>query len=375
MKIGILTFHCAVNYGAVLQAYALKEVLYRMGHDVHVIDYRPSYLTNVYHPLFYRPGLKSLVKASGWIEWFHFIKVCIRKIIRNRKFKAFAINYLSLDRTAMSGVADNYDTIICGSDQIWNPDLTGKRFDEIFFGLLPNARNVKVISYAASVGYMDNLKGHEAELAAYLKGLSVISVREKQLAEYISALAPDFLPIPITVVDPVILAGRDIFDAIASEKPLIERPYLLYFSLWNNSMLLQYAQTIAKEKNFAFIELTTYYERVPGRKLYKPASPTEFCSLFKYAHYVVCSSFHGMVFSILFNKQFIVYADAEKGLDRFVSLLNELDLIDRLVSSHADFTIRLHPLLMVSIDYSMVNKKLSDLRQQSLDWLQNALKQ
>lgn len=371
MKIGILTFHCAVNYGAILQAYALKEVLCRMGYDAHVIDYRPDYLTTVYHPFFGRPGLRSLVNTSGWILWYHFIKGGIRKIIRNQKFKTFAADYLSLDQTAMSEIAGKYDVIVCGSDQIWNPDITGQRLDEVFFGILPNTSNVKVISYAASVGYTGNLKGYETELMTYLRGLSAISVREKNLVEYISALDSNLLS--TTVVDPTILAGRGVFDAISSEKSLIEKPYLLYFSLFDNPTLRQNAWTTAIEKNLEFIELTTYYERVPGQQIYKPASPAEFCSLFKYAHYVVCSSFHGMVFSILLNRQFIVYADAKRGLDRFVSLLNELGLMDRLISSHADFVTRWHSLKAV-IDYSTVDTKLADLRQQSLNWLQNALK-
>lgn len=372
MKIGILTFHCAVNYGAILQVYALKEVLCRLGHDAHVIDYRPNYQTTVYQPFFNRPGLRSLVRISGWILWYHFIKGGIRKIIRNLKFKTFAADYLSLDQTAMSDVADKYDVVICGSDQIWNPNITGQRLDEAFFGVLPNIQNIKVISYAASVGNIENLKGHEAELVTYLRGLSAISVREKNLAEYISALDSNLLS--ATVVDPTILAGRVVFDAISSERSLIEKPYLLYFSLSDNSMLRQNTRAIAIEKKLEFIELTTYYERVPGQQISKPASPVEFCSLFKYAHYVVCSSFHGMVFSILFNRQFIVYADTKRGLDRFVSLLNELGLMERLISSHVDFVTRWHS-LKTAIDYSTVDTKLADLRQQSLDWLQNALKQ
>lgn len=343
-----------------------------MGHDTHVIDYRPDYLKIAYYPFSNRPGLRSLVNISGWILWYHFVKGGIRKIIRNKKFKTFAVDYLSLDQIAISDVAGKYDVIVCGSDQIWNPYLTGQRLDKYFFGILSSTRKTKVISYAASVGYIGNLKGHETELLTYLRGLSAISVREKNLAEYISALDSNLLS--TTVVDPTILAGRGVFDAISSEKSLIERPYLLYFSLLDNPTLRQNARAIAVEKNLEFIELTTYYERVPGQQIYKPASPAEFCSLFKHAHYVVCSSFHGMVFSILFNRQFIVYADAKRGLDRFVSLLNELGLMDRLISSHADFITRWHSLKTV-IDYSTVDTKLADLRQQSLDWLQKALKQ
>lgn len=372
MKVGILTFHRAVNYGAILQTYALKEVLCRMRHDVYVIDYRPDYLKIAYHPFSNRPGLRSLVNVSGWILWYHFIKGGVRKIIRNRKFRTFAADYLSLDKTVMSDVADKYDVIVCGSDQIWNPDITGQRLDEVFFGVLPNTSNVKVISYAASVGNIKNLKGHETELLTYLRGMSAISVREKNLAEYISAL--DLNLLSATVVDPTILAGRGVFDAISSEKSLIEKPYLLYFSLLDNPTLRQNARSIAIEKNLEFIELTTYYERVLGQQIYKPASPAEFCSLFKHAHYVVCSSFHGMVFSILFNRQFIVYADVKRGLDRFVSLLNELELMDRLISSHMDFITRWNS-LKAAIDYSTVDTKLTDLRQESLDWLQNVLKQ
>ena len=80
-----------------------------------------------------------------------------------------------------------------------------------------------------------------------------------------------------------------------------------------------------------------------------------------------------MAFSILFNRQFIVYAGAVQGLDRFVSLLSELGLMDRLISSDDDFAARRHS-LMTAIDYSAINTKLDDLRRHSLDWLRNTLK-
>ncbi|MDE6461762.1 MAG: polysaccharide pyruvyl transferase family protein [Muribaculaceae bacterium] len=369
MKIGILTFHCATNYGAVLQTYGLKEVLCRMGHDVRVIDYRPGYLVDAYKTWQGRPGFKSLVKSYGWSLWIDFLINNYRKEIRNRKFELFVERHLSLDKKTLSKSIQEYDVIVCGSDQIWNPYITGYQLDNAFFGILPNASNAKLVSYAASVGHIVNLRGYEKVFVDKLKHLSSISVRENNLADYILSLNSGFSV--DVVVDPTILAGINVFETLCAKRSLIKGSYLLYFDLFNDSRLRQTAKLIAKEKKLQFIELTTYHERVAGQKILAPASPNEFCTLFKYADYIICASFHGMVFSILFNRQFVVYANPERGLDRFVSFLNDVGLSDRLIKSYA----QLENLQIVSkvVDYDTVNSQLMRMQNHSLNWLRKAL--
>lgn len=370
MKIGILTFQSAINYGAILQTYALKEVLCQMGHEVHVIDYKPHYITESYRILAERPGLRSLTTFTGWKLWYRFIKVACRRFVRKSKFKDFARKNFSLDKTQTDDLASSYDVVICGSDQIWNPNITGGALDDVFFGKLVEGKTSKVISYAASVGSIEKLNAFKDDFAAKLKNFSAISVRENNLSDYISSITGGHISSTI-VVDPTILAGREVFESLIKER-LVEKPYLLYFDLANINEFRVEARRIAREKGLEFVELTTYHDYVSGQKLYKPASPTEFCSLIKYADLVVTTSFHGTVFSILFNRLFVSYSTSF-ARDRFKCLLNDLGISERLVQSSQDFDSRCNE-LFTAIDYELVNNKLAGLKEKSLKWLESSLK-
>lgn len=370
MRIGILTFQSAINYGAILQTYALKEVLCQMGHEVHVIDYKPHYITESYRILAGRPGLRSLTTFTGWKLWCRFLKVACRRFVRKSKFKDFARKKLSLDKTQTDDLTSSYDVVICGSDQIWNPNITGGALDDVFFGKLVDGKTSKVISYAASVGSIEKLNAFRDVFAAKLTNFAAISVRESNLRDYIHSLNPKYYSIT-TVADPTILAGREVFDSLCTRR-LVKKPYLLYFDLANVKELRATACGIAKDKGLEFIELTTYHDYVPRQKLYKPASPSEFCSLFKYAEFVVTNSFHGTVFSILFNRSFLTNPTSF-ARDRFKCLLSDLGICERLVQSPQDFDSRCNDLL-TDIDYTLVNNKLAGLKEKSLKWLENSLK-
>lgn len=369
MKIGILTFHCAVNYGAVLQAYGLKQVLCSLGFEAHIIDYRPTYLVAAYKAWQQRPGLRSLTQTNGWVLWYKHFKACGRRYLRNKRFRSFCQRYLDIDKTQLSEIAKEYEVVVCGSDQIWNSKITGENLDPVYFGILLGGNQIKSIAYGASVGNNSNLHGHEEEFARMLRQMSAISVREYQLADHIARICPD---VPINVVaDPTILAGRDVFDHIASPK-LVINPYLLYFDLTNDNRLRERAKAIADAKGLEFIELTTYHEYVDGQKLFSPVSPAGFCSLFKYADHVVSSSFHGTVFSILFEKQFEVFIYKNLAPDRIMCLLSELGIENRLLNEYSEFESR-HEELAAPINYKPLRIRLNELRQTSLNFLTNAL--
>lgn len=369
MKIGILTFHCATNYGAVLQVYALKSTLSQMGHDVHVIDFRPNYLTDYYIAWQPRPGLRSLASTEGRKRWHDYLISGSRRSRRNKSFEKFSRKHLALDSRPLSEISAGYDVLLCGSDQIWNPDITDRKLDQVYFGILPGDTHPKRIAYGASAGSNSKLDGLHRDFANDLRQMDAVSVRETNLAELISDLCPE--QNVETVVDPTILAGREIFDALAPKR-LVEKPYLLYFDLANDASLRSRAKKMARERDLEFIEVTTYHEIVPGQKLFRPASPAEFCSLFKYAEFAVVTSFHGTVFSILFQRPFIAYAYSECSIDRFHSLLNQLGLESRLVMNYDDFDAR-HDELLKFIDYTAVNESLDKLRSKSLAWLKKAL--
>ena len=151
MKIGILTFHCAHNYGAVLQCYAMQEFLRCKGHDVEVINYRPKYLLEPYKTFKVKRFLskKPIRLSKGVIIEFILFPTRLKRF---NGFEKFIKNRLSLsEKATCSSISPKYDVYIAGSDQIWNPKIT-HGFDSVFFADFPFIKNMKkYISYAASM--------------------------------------------------------------------------------------------------------------------------------------------------------------------------------------------------------------------------------
>lgn len=362
MKIGILTFHCAINYGAVLQAYGLQEFLRGLGHDVFVIDYRPKYLTKPYRAfnyLFY-----SYSTIGQYIKGF--IRSCLIYPIRykrNRNFFKFIKKYLKLCSLDLNKKKQDFDVFVFGSDQIWNPQIT-QGFDKIFFGDFPAAENSKLIAYAVSMGGQNNLSEMNSNLLLnLLNRFSYISEREHSLQDICNR---EMLDKEITtVVDPVLLSGRDIFEHIVI--PIKEKfPYLLLFQLGKNEIVTQYAKKIAKQKKLNFIEIVSFTDSLKDKNLKQDLSPQEFLGYFKRASYIITTSYHGTVFSILFQKQFNTIAFNTLNDERALFLLKLLNLETRMNTLNTLYDDR-------EIDYSLVEKKLQIYQRESRNYIMNAL--
>lgn len=371
MKIGILTFHTAINYGALFQAYGLKEVLQSLGNEVAIIDYRPNYITEAYRPWSNHPSRKSLITVSGWKNWIQYVKTELRRSHRKKKFEKFLDEHFELYEFEPHHNLSHgqFDYIICGSDQIWNPKITGGKLDNVFWGNSIKSGKQKLIAYAASAGSVRNLVGYENNLLSSLKNFYKLSVREQQLSDYFKSQYPSLKS--TVVVDPVFLATRKVFEPICKNR-ILKQTYLLYFDLSNNTEFRKNAKKIARSKNLLFKELTTYHEFVPGQKILPPASPEEFCTLFRDADFVCCSSFHGTLFSILFEKDFILYCHPDHGYDRMSSVLSKIGLSERLFSDPNLSESMMH-LSKKAIDYPTVNTAIDILRKESLAWIKDAI--
>lgn len=220
MKIGIITFQCAHNYGAVLQAYGLKEYLKSLGYSVNIINYRPHYKVNTYRKFNPRYWL-SRNPYKCIIRLFTEIIVKPTRIKRWYAFEDFMNGYLELYPHSKDEDYSMFHTLILGSDQIWNPGLTGGNFDKVYFG--GNAK-CNIISYAASSRFENLSKQQKSFFSDSLLKLKQISVRESSLAKLLQPLVNKEI---ITVVDPTLLAGKKIFDKIAVP-PKKEKYLLLY---------------------------------------------------------------------------------------------------------------------------------------------------
>lgn len=348
MKVGVLTFHCACNYGAVLQCYALQKYLSDAGHDVSVVDYRPSSIAD---------GYRWLDPRRFWaLNPVRFIRKTMSelKVISDRRrryasFDGFVRSQLKLTQQVrsvedMEKLSSEYDMLIVGSDQIWNRRLT-KGTDPIYWGCFKRGDNTSIISYAASME--DGFDAATAsEIRSCLPSFNALSVREETLCKAMMKCLPD--KSVVTVVDPVLLIDASQWDGLAAENIPAE-PYLLYYQVRKSDIALEVARRTAEEKGLKLLVLSAKLELGSSPEV-ASASPSDFVSLFRNASFVVTTSFHGTAFSVIFRKEFVCVDVADGKNTRQEDLLSSLGLSDRIVQGF--------PMCGVSaIDWDEVDRK------------------
>lgn len=362
MKIGILTFHRALNYGAVLQCYALCDTLKNMGHDVEVLDYRPSYLEKSRKGFSKRNYAKLSIRKKfiSLIKWALFYG---KRHKASRAFDRFLFRYLRFSPVLKStiDIPDYYDFIIFGSDQVWSPRIC-EGFDPFYWGQFEK-RGTRFVTYAASLGDPNELSPADwQKISNYLENFDAISVREAQLKKEIEQR----LQVPVSVVpDPTLLANREIFEKIA-RKPPIDK-YVLLFTLEEDDSACQFAERVAKERGCQVVRISLLgYLRHKDKNVIiaSALSPEEFLGYFRYADFIVTISFHGTAFSVIFRKDF--YTLHSKGESRSRNLLQSVSLEERLVKA-SDVT-RISP-----VDYSNTSLYLSQLVKKGRDFLETTI--
>lgn len=352
MKIGILTFHCAHNYGAVLQCYALQEVLKGMGHSVEIIDYRPDYLRIPYDVISLRRiwSCNPLRLAKRIISE---ILSLPQRILRHRKFEQFINRYLNLSES--TGISSDYDVYVMGSDQIWNSKIT-KGFDNVYFGYFSFSKgNKKYMAYAASMETESLDRATIDYMRKALNNFDAISVRETHLAYLLQPLTNKTIQV---VLDPTLLADSNIWNAfIDSNSPLKER-YILAYQIQSDKDTLRTAEYIARQLKAKVLILSYLPACFQSKNLYQTESPKSFVNLIKHASCVVTRSFHGIAFSIILNRPFYcIYSG--NGDTRSISLLSLLDLRERMIEKDT------LPIFQ-KIDYQRVNRILDETKKKSL---------
>lgn len=364
MKIGILTFHCAHNYGAVLQCYGLQEALKAMGHDVQVIDYRPDYL--------WKPYKVFNIQRFRTNSLYELLKLVAKETIllpnrikRHRAFDDFIKKRFNLSHSiTQQDIPSCYDVYVMGSDQIWNPKIT-KGFDQVYFGYFSFQKaNKKYVAYAAS---MESTKLEPNSINFLLKSLNnfdAISVREMQLAEQLHSLTGKKIE---TVLDPTLLVDHSIWNKIAIE-PLKKKGYVLVYQIRMDTNVMHIADSIANQLNTHVIEITGNLTfQFNNRKRVQYASPEEFLGLIKNAACILTTSFHGTAFSVIFNRPFYCIALNDGYDTRSQSLLASIGLEHRIIGKN-DMPV------FSTIDYDNgINDCIMNMRAASMQFLQENL--
>lgn len=323
MKLGIITFHRAVNYGAVLQTYALTKYLNDSGFAAEVIDYRDNRVDNEYKLFPKRSSIKRIIKDIIYFP--------IKKN-KNKKFEEFRQSKIKIssqkyNNKTLIDSEKEYDYFITGSDQVFNYKLTD--FDKNYFLDFIKDNNKK-ISYAASLG-MDKIPDDkEKEYKRLLSGFSKISIREQQNKEMVENLTNKKVEVNI---DPTFLIAKDEWQKLA-KKPK-EENYILIFVMQRNKSIFEFAEKLSNETNCKIIYIANDYKRIVRGKYKYNLSPEEWLGYFKYAKYIVTNSFHGLAFSILFEKNFYIELQKEPATAnaRLNNILEKFKLENRKVEN------------------------------------------
>lgn len=306
-RIGILTIHSAVNYGSVLQAYALQKHLEAdaNGDTVELIDYQPPCIMDGYS----LNPLKNLSNPK------RFLKYCVTfhdRKIRNRAFREFTRDCLHLSAKTytnsqqLSRDCANWNVFVLGSDQVWNPEIV--KDDRAFW--LEFAKTGYKATFSSSFGTTKVPESYRKALICALNGFQKIAVREPSAADILSGVTQ---PVAVTC-DPVFLLSAGQWEALARKPKDVPDHYILLYTVERNEKLEELVREAAAYYGIPVVDLGARSNPREYIGVHSPAyGPREFLYLIRHANYMATNSFHGTAFSIIFNKRCIGMLHHSRG--------------------------------------------------------------
>ena len=359
-KIGIVTIHTDFNYGAVLQAVATQKFLELSGYDAEIINYENPIIAEQ-SKIAYKQGNKltgyvlTFIRNIFFGRYFYY-KRAIKNLDRYRKKscqKYYDLNDLNKVQ---------YDILIAGSDQIWNP-IISRGIDPVF--LLQFGHPKKRISISSSIGsYRLNEEDKEIFHKA-LSGFSAIGVREEFAREQLQPLVPEKIKV---LCDPTLLLNKKIWWDNYGKKSKyadIRQKYIVTYFVGSNKgkyrpIVSEYAEKL--KLPVWTIQYSNYYWKESDRKILG-ASIIDFIALITNAQLVVTDSFHGVAFSLNMGVNFVALTNSENPV-RVYELLNKLDVGERIDMKAEDYQ---------DVNKDEIQRKLDKVRNESIDWILKAI--
>lgn len=359
MRIGIVTQPLEMNYGGILQNWALQQVLKRLGHDPITIDAyerfsTPHYVFNYmrawckrllgnqcYYPRRYRGSMRS--ENTGRFIENHIVKTPVMWDYKSSVVKKYGL-----------------DAIVVGSDQVWRYSFNRFHYEQMYLKFAVKTNLKKRVAYAASFG-KDNWEcppERTTECAALAKMFDAISVREESGIK----LSQDYLGVDaVKVLDPTLLLASEDYDEVIDKEWKSEEPYLAVYCLDITPVKEAFFNQLAKEHGLKVLCFSSGWTET--------LTVEQWLAIFNNASMVVTDSFHGTVFSIIFGKAFYSLSNSHRGNTRIEGLLNQLGLEKRLVSD----TEPKEPDNR-EINWENAYARLNELRKSSMDFLTDNLK-
>lgn len=378
MKIGILTLPLYCNYGGIMQCYALQTILQRMGHETFILqrEFNPKH-SIIGACIFYtKHFLKLLLGRNS--SWHYYVDPKRHDFIAKNTYQFIEKNInprskhcYTTKELRQEFLKQEIDAIIVGSDQVWRSDFS-PCLPNYYLDFIGNDCKIKKISYGASFGSDKwNYSNEQTILCGkLLQQFDFVSVRE---SSGIKLCKEHFHLDAKQVVDPTLLLEPKDYQALLSSNQM-KRGNLFCYILDKSKEKKEIINLIATKNNFKPFESmpllsdTTYnlYKDI-DKCVYPPIE--KWLSAFMEADMVLTDSFHGTVFSIIFNKPFWVIGNKERGMARFDSILSLFNLKNRFIVDYEHINLNINE----PIEWSSVNKKRQELKKESIQFLLNAL--
>lgn len=363
MKVGILTFPNSISYGACMQMLALYSAVERLGYDVEVINYHNSFMRDEKHIGSQEVGFvsyfKKQIRKVAHKSLYNSFKSFEEKNIRFYPEKAF------YDTKQFKTISSRYDAIICGSDQVWNPNITDS---DLSYFLDFCSLDTRRISYAPSFGIVTLPEDFSTKVSSELLKFYAVSVREeagKKIVEQLTSKSAEL------VLDPTFLVDSGFWSDVEKMHPLGYGEYILYFTVSHSDALFKKCVSFSTENNMRMVviggnAIKNLKNKNPLLQYATDTKPGEWLYLLRNARYIVTNSFHGTAFSLINKKDFFVEYPTS-AVSRLQQIICDLNLESRVVNNSEKF-------IFDSINYDDVFKVLSQKRKQSLCFLENSLK-
>jgi hypothetical protein len=348
-KAYILAYQKATNYGAVLQIYALKNVLEKLDLEVEVIDYVPNWMQVT---LKNQPHFKSYIKRK-------MMNITFRSFFK----KLGLVKKTYFDNFSLKNELQDGDYYFVGSDQVWNPKIM-KNDTTYFLDFVPTT--AKKIGYAVSMGNQALENDFLQKVLPLIENFDMLSSREKYVTDFVNEYYKD-MSVPV-VLDPTLLLNENDYANVKDTKKFTTE-FIAVYAAMHDENLYNYAKYLKRKTGLSLINLGYHFNGADKNEYLK--GPENWLNRIAQAKFFITNSFHGTVFSILYKKDFFVVPNQDQvGLNaRFVELLTSLELDDRLIYSRDDLDEQINK----KSDFDNAYRLLEARRETSLEYIKKAI--